>query len=81
MEFNRASASQLGRLDEAVFAFQKAISIKPDYAAAHSNMGNTLKSQGNLGDAIQAYKKAISIKPDFAEAYSNMGNTLKIKVT
>ena len=72
-----ASAAQIGQLDEAVFAFQKAISIKPDYDEAYNNMGNTLKEQGKLEEAIEAYAKAISIKPDYAEAYSNMGVILK----
>ena len=58
--------------------FQKALSIKPDYAEAYNNMGNALKEQGKLEEAlIEAYKKAISIKPDYAEAYNNMGIALQ----
>ena len=72
-----ASAAQIGRLNDAVLIFQKAITIKPDYAEAYYNMGNALKDQGKLVEAIKAYKKAISIKPDFAENYYNMGIALK----
>ena len=71
-----ASAAQIGKLDEAIDAFKKAISIKPDYADAYNNMGNALKGQGKLEEAIEAYDKVLSIKPD-TEAYYNMGNALK----
>ena len=37
-----------GKLDEAVEAFNKALTIKPDYAEAYNNMGVTLKEQGKL---------------------------------
>ena len=72
-----ASAAQLGKLDEAVFAFQKALVIKPDDAQTLYNMGNALKDQERLEEAIESYKKALSLKPDYAEVYVNMGNILK----
>ena len=72
-----ASAAQVGKLDEAVLAFKRAILIKPDYADAHYNMGNALKEQGKLTEAIKAYKSALSIKSDYAEAHLNLGNALK----
>ena len=72
-----ASAAQIGKLDEAIFAFQKALLIKPSYADAHYNIGNALKDQGKLEQALEAYKKALSVRPDYAEAYLNMGNVLK----
>ena len=62
-----------GKLEEAIAAFNKAISLKPDYAEAHNNMAVTLQKQGKLEEAIEAYKKAIAIKPDYAEAHYNMG--------
>ena len=72
-----AANNGLGELDEAIEAYTKAISIKPDYAEAYNNMGLVLQEQGKLNEAIEAYKKALSIKPNFAEAFNNMGNTLK----
>ena len=68
-----ASAAQTGKLDTAIDAFKKAISIKPDYADAYNNLGNALQEQGKLEEAIEAYNKALSLKPDYAEAYNNMG--------
>ena len=60
-----------GKLDEALEAYTKALSIKPDYAEVYINMGETLKSEARLKEAISAFNKALSIKPDFAEAYWN----------
>ncbi len=72
-----ASAAQIGQLDDAILAFEKAISIKPDYAEAYNNMGLALKDQGKVKEATEAYNKALSIKPDFADAYHNAGNILQ----
>ena len=72
-----ASAAQIGKLDEAVRAFQEAISLNPKNAWAHNNIGNALRKQNKLDKAIEAYNKALSIKPDLAEAYSSIGNALR----
>jgi predicted O-linked N-acetylglucosamine transferase (SPINDLY family) len=64
------------KLEEAIEAYKKTLSIKPDYANAYYNMGNALKEQSKLEEAIQAYNKVLSIKPDSAEAYYNMGIAL-----
>ncbi len=42
----------LGRLDQAVASYTKALQIKPDYAEAHSNLGNALKAFGKHKEAI-----------------------------
>ena len=60
---------------DAISSCQKAISLKPDYAEAHNNLGTTQKDQGNLKDAISSYQKAISLKPDYALAHINRERT------
>ena len=57
--------------------YKKALTIKPDYAEAHINLGSALTEQGKVEEAIEAYNKALAIKPDYAEAYYNMGVTLQ----
>jgi tetratricopeptide (TPR) repeat protein len=66
-----------GKLEEAIDAYTKALSIKPDYAEVYYNMGNALQEQGKPEEAIEAYNKALSIKPDYAKVYYNMGFALK----
>jgi len=68
---------ELGRLEEAERSFKKAITIKPAYAEAHSNLGNTLKELGRLEDAETSYNNAIAIKPAYAEAHYNLGISLQ----
>ena len=55
----------------------RALSINPDYAEAHSNLGMALQKQGKLDDAIQSYQRALNINPDYAEAHKNLGVALQ----
>ena len=66
----------VGRLDEAAASYRRAIAIKPDYAEAHSNLGNNMGAQGKPSEAIACYERAIALKPDYAEAHNNLGNEL-----
>ena len=68
---------KLGNLDQAIEAFSKAISIRPDFFEAYTNMGNALKDQERFQAALEAHEQALSIKPNFAEAHYNKGNVLK----
>jgi tetratricopeptide (TPR) repeat protein len=65
-----------GNLNAAVESYQKAISLKPDYAEAYNNLGNTLKNQGRFDAAADSYHRALSLKPDNAEAHNNLGTVL-----
>ena len=67
----------LGKLDEAIEVYNKALSLNPNYAEGYNNMAIVLQKQGKLEEAIVSFKKAFSIKPDYAEAYCNMGTTLQ----
>jgi tetratricopeptide (TPR) repeat protein len=81
---------QSGRFDEAISECQKALKIKPDFAAAHNNLGAALvktqrdgdgarRQTGAVDEAIVHYRKAVQIKPDFAQAWSNLGTALLLK--
>ena len=72
-----AASQGLGKVEKAIEAYNKALSIEPNLADAYYNLGNAFKDQGKLEEAIKAYNKGITIKPDFADAYFNMGNVLK----
>ena len=51
-----------GKLDEAIEAYNKALSLKPDYAEAYNNMGNALKDQGKLEEAIAGLQQSTAIE-------------------
>ena len=60
-------------MDDAVAQYQHALSLKPDFAEAHNNLGNALKEQGKLDDAVAQYQRALTLRPDFAEAHNSLG--------
>ena len=66
-----------GRKSEALVCNNTAVTLSPEDAEAHNNLGNTLQELGRLNDAEASFKKAIALKSDFAEAHNNLGNTLK----
>jgi len=72
-----AAAAQLEMLDEAINAFEKVISLKPDYADGYNNLGNALKMQGKSNEAIKAYTRALEINPAYAENHFKIGTILK----
>ena len=72
-----ASTAQKGMLDKAIEAYNKSISLKPDFADPYYNMANALKDQGKLNEAITVYMKALSLKPNNFKAYSNIGIVLQ----
>jgi tetratricopeptide (TPR) repeat protein/SAM-dependent methyltransferase len=64
-------------LDEAVASYNKALTLMPDYAEAHSNLGVSLQELRKLDEAVASYNKAIALNPDLAEAHASLGNALK----
>lgn len=65
-----------GKLAEAVEAYRKAITLKPDYAKAHFNLGKALKDQGKYEEAVGEYGETIRLSPGQVETYLNLGNAL-----
>ena len=59
--------------EEALSAYDKALSLKSDHAVVYNNRGATKSLIGQLEAAIADYDKAIQFKPDYADAYYNRG--------
>ena len=67
----------LGKYEVAVEGYRRAITLKPDFEQAYSNLGISLYRLGKYQESITACNKAIELRPDFAEAHSNLGLSLK----
>jgi tetratricopeptide (TPR) repeat protein len=58
---------------EALYHFQEALRIKPDYTYAYLNLGRLLGNMGDLEGAIRAFNSALAIDPGNADARQELG--------
>lgn len=63
-------------LDEAESCACASVALRPDSAAAHTNMGNAFKARRDWEGAARCYRKANEVDPRFAPALNNLGNVL-----
>ncbi|WP_156183509.1 CHAT domain-containing protein, partial [Crocosphaera watsonii] len=76
--YNRGIALfNLGRWDEAIASYDKALQLKPDYHLAWDHRGIILcDNLGRFEEAITSFEKALEIKPDYYSAWHNRGVAL-----
>lgn len=60
------------RHEEAVDALRTALKLKPDYAAAHTQLGNIFASRGLTDEAVKEYESAVAIDSASVEASFNL---------
>jgi tetratricopeptide (TPR) repeat protein len=66
-----------GRNDEAIQAYQNAITAKPDIPGYYNNLGNVLARAGKIDEAKTAYEKSAALDPPSAAgAWRNFGISL-----
>ncbi len=62
------------RYKEAIAAYDHAIALDPNYAAAYNNRGKAYLELKEYRLAIADYDRAIQIDPNYVKAYFNRGN-------
>ena len=62
-----------GKLSAAIEQYQAAITLNPQHASAHVNLGNAYAAQGNLSSAAAALQTAVSLAPNLVDASYNLG--------
>jgi tetratricopeptide (TPR) repeat protein len=50
-----------GKLDDAISYYRRSVSIDPNYAAGHNNLGNALAKAGQLDEAIVQIEQAAAL--------------------
>ena len=61
-----------GKIEEALSQYERAVSLRHDYAEAHNNLGIVLAEAGKTNDAIEHFEEAVRLKPDHVPAQNNL---------
>jgi len=64
----------MGRQQEAIASYKKALEITPDRPGALCSMAHHMKTVGDREEAIATYRRCMDIKPDHSEAYWSLAN-------
>jgi tetratricopeptide (TPR) repeat protein len=67
---------QTGRVEEAVAQFEKAVELRPDFAAARANLGGALAKMGRLDEALVQLRNVLESDAGYAPAHYNLGLVL-----
>lgn len=67
------SLTELGRLEEALEAYDRAIQLQPDYAWAWARRARTLRLLERYEEALACYDRALTLDPNYAWAYNGKG--------
>ncbi len=65
--------------DEAARLAREALTLKPDWAAPHNNLGNALLALNDFEAAEQCFRQALVCDPRYAEAWCNLALLLNRK--
>jgi predicted O-linked N-acetylglucosamine transferase (SPINDLY family) len=63
-----------GKLDEAVACYREAITLNPDHAKAHNNLGGVYREQNLLADAERHFRRAVELSPTLANVHYNLAS-------
>jgi Flp pilus assembly protein TadD len=65
------NVAQRGLWREAIYRWEKAVEIDPQYAAAFNDLGIAYEHEGQLEKARKAYEKALALDPNNAQIRQN----------
>jgi tetratricopeptide (TPR) repeat protein len=68
---------KLGRKDEALQVFDKAVQLQPDDADLWQQLGNALIDAGRSGEALLCFRRAVELDPGHGDAAYHAGVLLK----
>ena len=68
---------RIGRAEEAVGCFRRAIELRVPYFEAHINLADALEESGRLQEAARIYQAVLNFRPESAMAYSGTAGVLQ----
>jgi tetratricopeptide (TPR) repeat protein len=74
--FNNLGNSYIdvGNIEQALVALERAVEINPSLAECRTNLGNIYLKKDRIEDAINQYRTALQINPADAKTHNNLGN-------
>ncbi|MEG4393892.1 tetratricopeptide repeat protein [Microcoleus sp. BROC3] len=76
--YNRGNTLyNLSRFKEALAAYERAITLRPDYAEVWQEKAKTLYELKKYQESQAAYDRAIELKPEYLEAWTGRGYALE----
>ena len=66
-----------GKIDEALGALQRAVTLDPKEFEAHWALGRALALMESYSDAVQSFQTAVSLAPNRSDAHYQLGLALK----
>ena len=72
-----AVQSSLGKKEEALASYDRALTMHPDFAETLNNRGVILHGLKRFDEALASYDRALAVQPDYADAFYNRGNVLR----
>ena len=70
------SLDKRDRTTDAIQAYTRAISLRPDYVEAHHNVGLLLVDEGKIEEAITHYNSALKTDPENSGVHDDLGSAL-----
>jgi len=67
---------EMGKRQEAVAAFRRALDCNPNHAETNNNLGSLLLDAGETTQAIEHLERALANRQNYAIGYSSLGNAL-----
>jgi len=68
------SYMDVGNIEQALVALERAVEINPSLAECRTNLGNIYLKKDRIEDAINQYRAALQINPADAKTHNNLGN-------
>ena len=68
-----ACYSESGHIDLAITSFERAITLKTDYAEAHFNLGVAFQKIQQIANSVKSYENAIELIHSYPAAHNNLG--------
>jgi tetratricopeptide (TPR) repeat protein len=66
--------SEIGDVDTAMLALERAVQINPTLSESQANLGNIYLQKNRVSDAILRYRSALDLNPGDPKTHNNLGN-------